>query len=176
MSRVCVFCAVSLDGFIARADHGLDWLTPPPGEALEDTFGPFLAGVGALLMGRTTFDVVTSFGPEAWAYGDRPVLVATHRPLDATRPTVRPVAGPIAALVAEARAAAGPGDVYLDGGQMVGQALAAGLVDEVTLTVVPVALGAGIAAFGGHPTPRPLGLLGARPLGAGFVELRYGAG
>jgi dihydrofolate reductase len=75
--------------------------------------------------------------------------------------------------VAEARDAAGGGDVYVEGGQLVGQAIAAGLVDDITLTVVPVTLGGGVPVFGGHACQERLHLLGARPLGAGFVELRY---
>jgi dihydrofolate reductase len=58
----------------------------------------------------------------------------------------------------------------------VGQALAAGLVDDVTLTVVPVALGRGVPVFGGLALPGRLTLCDARALGAGFVALRYTRG
>ncbi|MEB3197958.1 MAG: dihydrofolate reductase family protein [Candidatus Sericytochromatia bacterium] len=170
MGRVRVFLALSLDGFIAGPQDELDWLEPS-GE-VEDTFGPFLAEVGALVMGRRTYDVVRSFaGP--WPYGERPLIVATHRPLEPAHAGVRAMAGDIVDLVAAARTLAGERDVYLDGGQLVRQALAAGLVDELTLTVIPLLLREGISLFGGLSARQPLLLEAVKPLGAGFVQLRY---
>ena len=89
MGRVRVFIACSLDGFIAAPGDDLSWL-PQPREG-EGDFGysAFMSEVGALLMGRSTYDVVEKF-PE-WGYGEKYVLVATHRPLTPRLPTVRAV-------------------------------------------------------------------------------------
>jgi dihydrofolate reductase len=171
MSRVRVFVATSLDGFLAGPDDELDFLAP--GEGTEDTFSPFLEEVGALLMGRRTHDVVAAMPGAPWPYGDRPVLVATSRPLAPARPSVRAVRGPVDDLVAEARRAAGDLDVYLDGGALVRSALEAGLVDELTVTVVPWALGRGRPLLAGLAGRVPLALEGARPIGGGLVQLRY---
>lgn len=146
MSRVRVFIACSLDGFIAGENNDLSWL--PSGGDDDHGYAAFMAEVGALLMGRATYDVVAGFdGP--WPYGERPVLVATTRPLQPKDPSVRALAGPIATLVDEARRAAGARDVYLDGGAVIRQALDAGLVDELVVSVVPVVLGAGHPLFAG---------------------------
>ncbi len=157
MARVRVYLGCSLDGVIAGPDDDLSFLsTPglhpgpddPPTGALD--FPTLLGQVGAMLMGRHTHDVVAGFG--AWPYGALPVLVATTRPLppaDRASPTVRPVQGTIGALLAEARAVAGDRDVYLDGGALVRQALDAGLVDELCLTVLPILMGAGTRLFDG---------------------------
>jgi len=170
MARVRVFIASSLDGFIAGANDELDWLAGRDG--VEDTFTPFFAEVGCLLMGRRTFDVVRTFeGP--WPYGETPVLVATQRPLPDLLPTACRVSGTITEMVAEARAVAGERDVYLDGGGLIRSALDAGLVDELTVTVIPVLLGAGIPLFAGVARRHDLGLLGYRGIGGGLVELRY---
>lgn len=170
MSRVRVFIATSLDGFIAGPADELDWLEV--GEGGEDTFTPFFAEVGAMLMGRRTYDVVDGMDVD-WPYGQTPVLVPTHRPLDGCPDTVTAVSGPIDELVARAKAVAGGKDVYLDGGDLIRQALAAGLVDELAITVIPVVLGAGIPLFAGCARRVSLEQVSARSLGAGMVELVY---
>ena len=79
------------------------------------------------------------------------VLVATHHPIPPAPKggNARAVQGPIEQLVAEAKAAAGDKDVYLDGGDLVRQGLDAGLVDELCLTVLPLVLGRGIRLWDG---------------------------
>ena len=169
--RVRVFIACSLDGFIAGVDHDLSWL-PPPG---DDDFGhgAFMAEVGAVLMGRRTYDVVTGF--DAWPYGALPLLVATTRALVPAVPSVRAVAGPIAALLHDALAAAAGKDVYLDGGDLIRQALDAGAIDELTVTIIPIVLGAGLPLFAGVERRQPLVLVGHR-VAAGLVQLTYRPG
>lgn len=167
MSRLRVFMAMSLDGFIAGPNHELDWLGGRDG--IEDTFTPFFAQIGAMLMCRQTYDVVN--GGE-WPYGDTPVLVASTRAFEPTQPSVRIQKGDIGALVSAARDLAGGRDIYLDGGQLIRQALDAGLVDELTITLIPIVLGEGIPLFSGARR-RALNLLSQRPVGAGLVELRY---
>jgi dihydrofolate reductase len=146
--------ACSLDGFIAGPDDDLSFLqdAPPPSELdVHDdavlTFEGFLGQVGAMLMGRNTHDVVKGFG--VWPYGDMPVLVPTHRPMDPAADTVTAVSGDIGDLLARAQAAAGDRDVYLDGGAVIHQALNAGLVDEMCVTLVPTLLGGGVRLFDG---------------------------
>lgn len=167
-----VFIACSLDGFIAGPDDNLGFLEPAEGQKIEDTFTPFFVGVGALLMGRRTFDVVSGFGG-GWPYGETPVLVLTRRAIDSSLPTVRAVSGGIESAVAQAAEVAGERDVYIDGGELVRQALDASLVDELVVTVAPRILGRGIPPFAGVTRRHDLELLGQRTIGAGFVELRY---
>jgi dihydrofolate reductase len=173
---VCVYIASSLDGFIAGEDDDLSWLPtdvdPSPSEPGALGYEQFMEGVGALLMGRRTYDVVRGFDVE-WPYGERPVLVATRRPLDDDPPsTVTPVSGTIAELVGRAREIAGDAAVYLDGGDLIGQAAAADLIDEVTLTLVPVALGRGRPLFAGLTRPYPMTVLSHHSFAGGMVQLR----
>jgi len=155
VSRVRVYLGCSLDGCIAGPEHDLSFLMeqPPPepdadpGDALS--FEGFMADVGALLMGRHTYQVPLDY--DAWHYGDRPVLVATHRELPPAPKggTAWAVQGSIEQLIAEAKEAAKGKDVYLDGGNLVRQGLEAGLVDELTLTFLPLILGNGIRLWEG---------------------------
>jgi dihydrofolate reductase len=169
MPAIHAFLATSIDGFVAGPNDSLDWL--PSFADVEDTFTPFMTGIGAILMGRRTYDIVAGFeGP--WPYGDVPVLVATTRPLSPRTPTVRAVAGPIAEIIATAKATAGERDVYIDGAHLFRSALAAGLVNTLTVTTVPVILGDGIPLFATGARHHAQ-LESSRPAGAGCIQSRY---
>jgi dihydrofolate reductase len=182
-AQVRVYIACSLDGFIAGPGDDLSWLpgadpaasSPPEGPSPPADpgalgFDQFMANVGALLMGRRTYDVVAGFGG-SWPYGGRPVLVSTRRPLQPVVPAVRSVVGPIAELIGEARAAAAGKDVYIDGGALIRQALDAGLIDHLIVTVVPVVLGEGVPLFAGASRRCPLEFTGHYRFGGGMVQL-----
>ncbi len=170
--RVRVFIACSLDGFIAGAGDDLSWLPPPSDDGSDHGYAAFMAQVGALLMGRRTFDVVAGFeGP--WPYGETPVLVATRRPLQPLAPTVRAIHGPIPALVDQAKQAAAGRDVYLDGGELIRQALDAALVDELVVTLIPVVLGSGHPLFAGAQQRHRFELLANATLPGGLVQLTF---
>ena len=153
MSSIQVYCAVSLDGFIAGPDDDLGWLgeadPAQQGGSRTVSFAEFLARTGAMLMGRRTFDVVMGFGGE-WPYGSTPVLVATTRPLPDAPKTVTAARGEIVELCEQARQLAGTGCVYVDGGNLMTQALDAGCIDEMILSVVPVLLGDGVPLYQGN--------------------------
>jgi dihydrofolate reductase len=91
-------------------------------------------------------------------------------------PTVRAAAGDAAALVAEARLAAGGKDVSVDGGELVRQVLDAGLLDELTVTLVPVVLGRGRPLGAGVDTRHALRLERVAQLPHGLVQLTYRRG
>ena len=142
------YTASTLDGFIAGPGDDLSWLTGPEGPSAGGPPAPsdpgalsyeaFTANVGALLMGRRTYDVVRGFDMP-WYYGEMPVLVATTRPLDdGAPPTVRAVSGDIREMVAEAKRSAAPKNVYLDGGLLIRQAAEADLIEGAGLRLPPL--------------------------------------
>ena len=183
MPRTRVFVGASLDGFIAGPNDELDWLSAGQSEGQGEAhkaFAAFLAQIGAVLMGRRTYDIVRRMnGP--WPYGDTPMLIATSRRLTAqpggkkaeTRPSVRAARGSIAELIEQAKKAAGDRDVYVDGGQLIRSALDADLIDEITVTIVPMVIGAGIPLFAGVARHHPLELISHEPIGGGAVSLTY---
>jgi dihydrofolate reductase len=171
------FIACSLDGWIARPDGSLDWLTDLPGAEGEDYgYGPFLAGIDALLMGRATYDTVRGF--DAWPYA-KPVRVLTRNPggvvIPDGAPDVRAVSGPAPGVLA-AMAAEGFGRVYVDGGQTISALLRAGLLDRITLTRVPVLLGSGVPLFSATGPEVRMTLLATRVWPNGFVQTDYAPG
>lgn len=174
MSRVRVYLGCSLDGCIAGPDHDLSFLnehTPDPTPDGSLGFADFMAQIGALLMGRRTYQVPLDY--DAWYYGDRPVLVATRHPLPPAPHggNARAVQGPIAELIADAKAAAGDRDVYLDGGDLVRQGLDAGLVDELCITFLPIVLGRGIRLWEGLQTRNDLRFDPPAGRGGGSVQV-----
>lgn len=160
MTSLIYFVAATEDGFIAGPEGELDWLHPyeksEPGPAEDYGYADFLATIDGLVMGRSTFDVTRSFGD--WPYGDRPTWVLTRRDrstFDArfgTLPsTVRLSRDSPAALQAQWQAS-GLRRVWLvGGGELAAGFAAAGLIDELVLTTVPVRLGRGIGLFGAGP-------------------------
>jgi len=168
--RFSVFVGTSLDGFIARPDGSFDFL---PVDTTEDHgFTEFFSSVDLLLMGRKTYETALGFGE--WPYPGKPVVVLSSRPLapapagaEVERMTGTP--GEIAARL-EAR---GVRHVYLDGGATIQGFLAAGLVDRLVVTRVPVLIGSGISLFG--PLPRDLRLhhVGTRAFPSGLVQSEY---
>lgn len=168
--------ACSFDGFIAGPDHGIDWLNADhsaPGDLPESDdalgFHAFMDQVGAMLMGRATYDLVEGFGQ--WHYGETPVVVATRRPLKPISPTIQTAQGDIRELVGLAKGLAGDKDVYLDGGDLVRQALNAGLVDEITATFIPILLGDGIRLFDGLVSRTALQFVGHASHGGGMLQV-----
>lgn len=174
-SRVRVYLGCSLDGCIAGPDHDLAFLMEERPQVAESTdglsFESFLDQVGALLMGRRTYQVPLDY--DAWHYGDRPVLVATHHPLPPAPQggDARAVQGPIEELIAQAKLAAGGKDVYLDGGDLVRQGLEAGLVDELCITFLPIILGRGIRLWEGLQRRSDLEFEAPKMHGRGMVQV-----
>lgn len=168
-----VFIATSLDGYIARADGGLDWL--PADLSPEDSgYTAFIRSVDGLIMGRETFRTVQAFGGP-WPY-DRPVIVLSRTLTDAeTAVDGADIARADSPAAAWAQAAQrGWGRVYLDGGATIRSFLAAGLVADMVITQVPVLLGDGIPLFAPGQTPaRPLRHAETRTLPGGLVQTRY---
>ena len=172
-ARVRAYLGMSLDGFIAGPEHDLSWLPDEVGSPSEGAldFESFKEQVGALLMGRTTFDVTAGLNDE-WPHAHRPVLVATSRRLDSEIPNVRAERGAIQELVGRGLGAADGRDLYIDGGTIVRAALDAGLVDELTITIVPKLLGGGIPLFARTCSRQDFELLGTSTLGQDLAQLR----
>ena len=170
--RIRVFIACSLDGFIAGPDDDLSWLPQPEPGGEDYGYAAHMEQTAAMLMGRSTYDVMTGFEGD-WFYGEMPIFVVTSRPLDPIRPTVQAITGDATDLVAAVQAQVGEGGIYVDGGNLIRQLLDAGLVDELTVTVVPVILGEGAPLFAGVSHRHQLELLGSQAYDNGLVQLRY---
>jgi dihydrofolate reductase len=171
MSRphTAAFLGTSLDGFIAGPEDELDWLERGGGPPEDNGFAGFFSTVDALLIGRRTWEVVSRFA--TWPYEGKRVFVLTRRPAEG-RHGERFLEGPVARVLEEL-AADGVRRVYVDGGRVVSQVLAAGLLDELTVSILPVVIGRGIRLFEDAGPERWFHLASSRVFGSGMVQLRY---
>lgn len=173
MTRTIYFVAASLDGYVADARGGLEWLTQFDGaEGVREHYEAFLAGVGALAMGAETYAFLLAQGGP-WPYPSLPTCVFTHRAFATPEGAdVRFVSGDVEGAFDAIARAAGERAIWLvGGGKLAAQFAAHGKIDELHLGLAPLVLGGGVpllpAALG------PMTLLGITTLGRGFVELRY---
>jgi len=139
------YTASSLDGFIATEEHSLDWLLSQD----IDMDGPmaypgFIAEIGALAMGASTFEWVMRHEQGRWSYA-QPTWVFTHHDIPApAQGEVRFTQDDVRAVHAEMTAAAAGRDLWIvGGGDLAGQFADAGLLDEVWVQYAPVTLGSG---------------------------------
>lgn len=172
-----VFVGVSLDGYLARPDDDLDWLTdPPPGRSHARvssdrpalTWETFYPDVDHILMGRRTYDKVLTFGD--WPYPDKSVVVVsrTRRGLDDRVTSVTSLQEASAVL-----RSGGAEQVYVDGGALIRSCLERGLIDEITVSTAPVLLGEGIPLFGRLARDVLLTLTGSHVSDSGMVCATY---
>lgn len=144
MTRFRYYVASSLDGFIADRENGIEWLTAFGFEEFTADYERFIAEVGAIVMGASTYEFILGAGPGAYTY-DVPAWVLTHRELPGVEGRdVRFRAGDAASIVDEVVEAAAERDVWLvGGGDVVAQFARIGRLDEIIVTIMPIVLGAG---------------------------------
>jgi dihydrofolate reductase len=161
--------AASLDGYIADADGGFDWI---PNDPSVDFAGIF-ARVDTVLLGRQSYELTRTMPEQAWPAGARVyVFSRTLRPED--HPGVTIVREDAAAVVAALRAEPGTGEIWLfGGGVLFGDLLAAGQVDAVEVTVVPVLLGSGVPLLPPGGPAATLSLVRSHVYPTGMVGLVY---
>jgi dihydrofolate reductase len=174
------YTATSLDGFIATEDDSLDWLFTL-GELGETSYPAFIAEVGALAMGSTTYewmlrnaDKVASSTGSSWPY-TQPTWIFSSRTLPKVEgANLRFVSGDVRGVHAQMRAAAGDKNIWVvGGGDLAGQFFDAGLLDELILQVGSVTLGKGKPLFPRRVLSPTLRLTSTRQMGTSMIELRY---
>jgi len=146
------YTATTLDGFIADSNHSLDWLfTRDQDREGPLNYGEFIAGVGALAMGSSTYEWILDHefadkDPSEWKWPyDIPSWVFTSRQLQIVPGAqIEFVSGEVAPVHAEMVDTAGGRNVWIvGGGDLAGQFADVGLLDEVIVTIAPVTLGGG---------------------------------
>lgn len=148
-TRNKVFIAMSIDGFIADRNGGLDWLYAVPNpEGLDMGYNDFISGVDAIVMGRSTFETVCGFDCE-WPY-PIPVFVLSQTLQEipeAYKEKAQLVSGDLQDVV---RLINNKGylRLYIDGGKTIQSFLNEDLIDDLIVSTIPVVLGGGAPLFG----------------------------
>ena len=172
-----VFTGASLDGFIARPDGKIDWLTnPAPGPRHANVtsnkaalgWETFFPGIDHIVTGRGTYEKVLTF--DAWPYGSKRVIVlsATLAAGDSRITIARSVDEALREL-----AGSGADQVYVDGGKVIQAFLRAGLIDEITIGWAPVLIGDGLPLFGSLDHDIQLSLVATNASDSGMIHATY---
>ncbi len=177
------YTATSLDGFIATEDDSLEWLFTL-GNIGESSYPDFIADVGALVMGASTYAWMLEHAEEvakevgsSWPY-TQPTWIFTHRDLPTIEGAdIRFVHGDVAPILTEIKSAAAGKNVWVvGGGDLAGQFYDAGLLDELIIQVGSATLGSGKPLFPRRALYPSLRLVSSLPMGDGMIELRYVCG
>jgi dihydrofolate reductase len=145
--KTTAYVGTSLDGFIARADGDITWLTQFANEDAIQAYKEFTSRIDAIVLGRGTFEKVLTF--PSWPYEKKVfVLSTTITDLpEGLRDKVAVLSMPPRELLAHL-GAKGFSNIYVDGGKVIQTFLSAGLIDELIIATVPVLIGSGIPLFG----------------------------
>jgi len=144
--EIVYYVAASVDGFIATPDGGVDWLSPFEGGDDDYGYRGFLAGVDAILIGRTTYEQILTFGD--WPYGGKNSWVFSHRKLPVVAEEIT-VTSEMPTEVASMLDIAGVnGAGLVGGGELAGSFARAGLITRYIISVMPVLLGHGVRLLG----------------------------
>jgi len=173
--KFSAFIATSFDGFIARLNGKLDWLNEAAGEDKSEDYGyqQFVASVDCIVLGRNSFEKVAAFSQ--WPYEKTPVIVLS-RHLKSIPPALEDKAslfsGEVELLAVELQSR-GFKRVYVDGGATIQSFIRAELLDDITVTQIPVLLGKGIPLFAEVAKDVKLKLLRSQAYASGFVQSSY---
>ncbi len=169
MRNVIFPVANSADNFIAAPDGGVEWIRFS--DEIEAILAEMWTRVGAVVMGRKTYDFMKANGVDAYEGVENYVFSNTLDPAEHDKISI--VSGDVADTV-RALKEEGGGDIWMMGGaEIARQCFNAGLVDELHLNIHPLLLGSGAPLFLELEKPIELELLACRPLPQECVALRY---
>lgn len=169
MRKVTFGVANSLDNYIARKDHTVDWLLWGP-EAASAT-AKFWKTIDTVVMGRKTYEVALKSGTASYSGAKNFVFSRTMR--ESHDKAVAIISEDAAGFVRKLKSQEGKGICVMGGGELAKSLLEADVIDEIALNIHPVLLGSGIPLF--HPMQRQLDLelLECKPFKNGCVLVTY---
>lgn len=145
MAKIKLYIAISIDGYIARVDGGLEWLTEFPNPNQYDYgYNDFYNSIGSVIMGAQTYYSICSMDVE-WPYKDKSCYVISQNSM-IENSQVKLIRQDIIEKVKSLKSQSD--DIWLvGGGKVTSMLLADNLVDEMIITTIPILLGNGIPLF-----------------------------
>ncbi len=171
--RVIVHIATSADGYIARADGDLEWLTSRPAPKGFYGMDAFMKSIDTKVLGRKTYEASLQMGAKFDSRNRHIVFSRQARPANAPS-GVEFANGAIDVLLSRLRAQPGRDIWLMGGGDIIASFLDARAIDEFVISVVPVLIGEGIPLIARRHRHVPLDLLATERFADGVVQLRYG--
>ncbi len=175
--KCSVYIATSADGFIADKDGSVDWIDSAGDTSIDMGFDEFMASVDCLIMGRGCMEAISRFdlAPDQWPYRNARVIALSNtlkEPPENLRGRVEMYSGDLRELMVQLETD-GHQHAYIDGGKTIQAFLDLQLINEMTLTRIPIILGEGLPLFG--KTSQDIRLRNARAtvFPNDFVQLHY---
>ena len=174
MPDIKLFIATTIDGFIAREGGSLDWLEEMPNpEGLDYGYGDFIADIDVVVMGRTTYEEILGFGVD-WPYTNCDSFVVTSDKNYKVKTDKTEVLNCIDITIIDKIKSNSKKNIWIiGGGKLISEFINLSLVDEMTLSLIPIILGKGIKLFTNNPSESNFQLLDVKSFNTGIVNLRY---
>mgnify|MGYP003582825414 CR=1 FL=1 len=171
MRKLILYIATSLDGYIAKPNDDLSFLSLVEQEGQDYGYADFVKTVDAVIVGRKTYEKVISMGYD-FPHADKDAYIITRTP----RPSVGSIkfyTGNLKSLVDELKSTHGK-NIFCDGGaEIVNELLTENLIDEFIISVIPILLGSGIKLFKDGRPEQHLELVSIKQFEKGLVQLHY---
>ncbi|HEU4716404.1 MAG TPA: dihydrofolate reductase family protein [Bacteroidia bacterium] len=172
MSRkIILYIAASVDGYIAKPNDNLDFLSIVQQEGEDYGYGDFIRSVDTVILGRKTYDWVMKQVP-VFPHADKTTFVITRT----EKPSIGRTnffTGHLHELITRLKNEEGK-NIFIDGGaEVVNALLKENLIDELIISVIPVLLGEGVRLFSDGRPEEKLELVSAKPFRKGLVQLHY---
>lgn len=173
MRKLSLFIATSLDGYIAKPNDDLDFLKIVEKEGEDYGYSEFTANVDTIILGRKTYDyVVKEIGSSHYDNAKRDVYVISRTKRPAVGRTTF-YTGKLAELVQQLKAEDGK-NIYCDGGaEIINELLQYNLIDEFTISIIPILLGNGTRLFKDNRPEQLLEFVGAKSFETGLLQIHY---
>lgn len=174
MKKIRLYIAASIDGFIARSNGELDWLTEFPNPIKTDYgYSEFINSIDTVIMGGRTYDSILSMDV-TWPYRDKESYIITRRSLP-TIPenTIKMISEDIINKIIELREKVGKDIWLVGGGELISLLINNNLVDEMIITHIPVLLGSGISLLSDIKTESEWKAVSSKIFDNGVVQTRY---
>ena len=170
--NVIVHIGTSADGYIARPDGDLEWLTSRPAPAGFYGMNAFMRSIDTKLLGRKTYEESLRMGAK-FDSGARTIVFSRHAPPADAPSSVEFVSGAIGPFVSRLREQPGKDIWLMGGGDLIASFLDAQAIDEFVISVAPVFIGDGIPLIARRHRHVPLDLHSVERFEDGLVQLRY---
>jgi len=177
MPHVVLYIATSIDGFIARPDGNLDWLTSFPQPKSGDYgYNDLLNNISIIVMGRKTYDEIIAFGIE-WPYAENNTYVVTkNKSYKTTTPNTYALNENLGSFIKNQKIKSEKDIWLVGGGSLVTAFINENLLDKMIISKVPIVLGEGIPLFAHKPKETSWKLKNTQVFETGLVNLTYEKG
>jgi dihydrofolate reductase len=169
--KVVLYIAMSLDGYIAKPNDDLGFLSLVEQEGQDYGYADFVKTVDAVIVGRKTYDKVISMGFD-FPHADKDAYIITRTPRLSIG-SIKFYTGDLKALVDKLKSENGK-NIFCDGGaEIVNELLKSDLIDEFIISVIPILVGNGTKLFKDNRPEQQLELLSAKTFDTGLTQLYY---